>query len=84
MEEEKELTGINKETKKKVKEHTDEWFPFLDMRMKWENGKVLTSYSDSMASKSINKLYPDHAAALNATNLVHGKFPKLREIWKIN
>eukprot|EP00957_Ditylum_brightwellii_P097170 7400501-Ditylum_brightwellii.AAC.1 len=42
----------------------------------------LTSYSDSTANKFIDKLYPDHAEALNAANLVNGKFPKFGEIWK--
>eukprot|EP00957_Ditylum_brightwellii_P091315 6953387-Ditylum_brightwellii.AAC.1 len=42
----------------------------------------LTSYSDSMAEKLIDKLYPDHAAALNVVNLIKDKFPKFGEIWK--
>eukprot|EP00957_Ditylum_brightwellii_P021624 1630735-Ditylum_brightwellii.AAC.1 len=42
----------------------------------------LTSYSDSTAEKSIDKLYPDHAVALKAADLVRDEFPKLREIWK--
>eukprot|EP00957_Ditylum_brightwellii_P043680 3311237-Ditylum_brightwellii.AAC.1 len=41
VEEEKELLGINKETKKKIKECTNEWFLFLDMKIKWENAKLL-------------------------------------------
>eukprot|EP00957_Ditylum_brightwellii_P131148 10002954-Ditylum_brightwellii.AAC.1 len=101
-EEEKEWTGINKETKKKVKEHIDEWFLKEDQQLKYVDQQSthrpltiksiaawvytglsrLASYSDSMVSKSINKLYPDHAAALNTANLVNRKFPKLGEIWK--
>eukprot|EP00957_Ditylum_brightwellii_P182163 13878894-Ditylum_brightwellii.AAC.1 len=85
------------EHQQRDKEHIDEWFPFLDMRMKWENEKLLfrvyrkedqqlkyvdqqsthrpstfksiatgvytrlshlTSYSDSMASKSIDRPGP--------------------------
>eukprot|EP00957_Ditylum_brightwellii_P156358 11900920-Ditylum_brightwellii.AAC.1 len=42
----------------------------------------LTSYSDSTAEKCIDKLYPDHTKALNAVNLMNGKFPKFGEIWK--
>eukprot|EP00957_Ditylum_brightwellii_P142696 10872519-Ditylum_brightwellii.AAC.1 len=42
----------------------------------------LTSYSDSTVSKSIDKLYPDHAAVLNTAHLVNGKFPNFGEIWK--
>eukprot|EP00957_Ditylum_brightwellii_P126575 9646930-Ditylum_brightwellii.AAC.1 len=41
-----------------------------------------TSYSDSMAEKLIDELYPDHAAALKAADLVKDKFLKFREIWK--
>eukprot|EP00957_Ditylum_brightwellii_P183801 14000233-Ditylum_brightwellii.AAC.1 len=82
-EEEGEWKSISKETRKRVKEHIDKWFPFLDMRMKWENEKFhLTSYSDSTASRSIDKLYPDHAKALNTANLVNGKSPKFGVIWK--
>eukprot|EP00957_Ditylum_brightwellii_P125135 9539234-Ditylum_brightwellii.AAC.1 len=42
----------------------------------------LTSYSDSTAVKSIDKIYPDHAAALKAADLIGDKFPKLGEVWK--
>eukprot|EP00957_Ditylum_brightwellii_P141980 10816510-Ditylum_brightwellii.AAC.1 len=41
----------------------------------------LTSSSDSTAEKSVDKLYPDHTAALKAANLVKDKFPKFGEIW---
>eukprot|EP00957_Ditylum_brightwellii_P120750 9210567-Ditylum_brightwellii.AAC.1 len=34
-----------------------------------------------MASKSIDKLYPDHAVALDIANLVNRKFLKLGQIW---
>eukprot|EP00957_Ditylum_brightwellii_P153871 11711869-Ditylum_brightwellii.AAC.1 len=40
-EEEEEWSSLSKETRKKVKKHIDEWFPFLDMKMKWENEKCL-------------------------------------------
>eukprot|EP00957_Ditylum_brightwellii_P151596 11544732-Ditylum_brightwellii.AAC.1 len=39
----------------------------------------LTFYSDSMARKSIDKLYPDHAAALKAADLIGDNFPKFGE-----
>eukprot|EP00957_Ditylum_brightwellii_P086620 6590691-Ditylum_brightwellii.AAC.1 len=42
----------------------------------------LTSYLDSTTEKSIDKLYPDHAAALKVADLVKDKFPKFGEIWK--
>eukprot|EP00957_Ditylum_brightwellii_P182694 13915738-Ditylum_brightwellii.AAC.1 len=38
---EEEWDGISKMTQKKVKEHTGAWFPFLDMKMKWESSKLL-------------------------------------------
>eukprot|EP00957_Ditylum_brightwellii_P148700 11321546-Ditylum_brightwellii.AAC.1 len=41
VEEEAECSSLSKETRKKVKEHTGEWFPFLDMKMKWENEQLL-------------------------------------------
>ena len=41
----------------------------------------LTSYSKSMAEKSIDKLYPDHAAALKVADLVDNNFPKFGEVW---
>eukprot|EP00957_Ditylum_brightwellii_P174600 13294011-Ditylum_brightwellii.AAC.1 len=42
----------------------------------------LTSHSDSTAGKLIDKLYPDHAIALNAANLMKDKLPTFEEIWK--
>eukprot|EP00957_Ditylum_brightwellii_P079463 6042908-Ditylum_brightwellii.AAC.1 len=39
----------------------------------------LTSYSESMAEMPIDKLYPDHAAALKSANLVEDNFPKFGE-----
>eukprot|EP00957_Ditylum_brightwellii_P202764 15331729-Ditylum_brightwellii.AAC.1 len=41
MKEEEEWDGISKMTRKKVKEHTGNWFPLLDMKMKWESNKLL-------------------------------------------
>eukprot|EP00957_Ditylum_brightwellii_P136367 10400218-Ditylum_brightwellii.AAC.1 len=40
-EEEDEWSSLTKEMRKKVKEHIDEWFLFLDMKVKWENEKLL-------------------------------------------
>eukprot|EP00957_Ditylum_brightwellii_P199772 15228832-Ditylum_brightwellii.AAC.1 len=42
----------------------------------------LTSYSESTAEKSIDEIYPEHAEALNAANLMKDKFPTFGEIWK--
>ena len=41
----------------------------------------LTSYSDSTAKMPIDKLYPDHAAALKSANLLDDNFPKFGEVW---
>eukprot|EP00957_Ditylum_brightwellii_P163469 12445960-Ditylum_brightwellii.AAC.1 len=41
MREEEEWDGISKTTRKKVKGHTGKWFPFLDMKMKWERNRLL-------------------------------------------
>eukprot|EP00957_Ditylum_brightwellii_P206393 15348219-Ditylum_brightwellii.AAC.1 len=41
LEEEEAWDGLSKVTRKKVKEHIGEWFPFLDMKMEWENNRLL-------------------------------------------
>eukprot|EP00957_Ditylum_brightwellii_P046763 3548933-Ditylum_brightwellii.AAC.1 len=41
----------------------------------------LTSYSKSTVEKPIDKLYPDHAAALKAADLADDNFPKFGEVW---
>eukprot|EP00957_Ditylum_brightwellii_P033012 2503019-Ditylum_brightwellii.AAC.1 len=40
-EEEEEWSSLSQETRKKVKEHINKRFPFLNMKMKWENEKLL-------------------------------------------
>eukprot|EP00957_Ditylum_brightwellii_P131890 10057657-Ditylum_brightwellii.AAC.1 len=96
MEEEEELGRTSKTMRKKVKEHTeDQQLKYVDQQSTHRPNTFksivmgvytilsrLTSYSDSMAEKSIDELYPDHAAALNAANLIKDKFPKFREILK--
>eukprot|EP00957_Ditylum_brightwellii_P202868 15332142-Ditylum_brightwellii.AAC.1 len=40
----------------------------------------LTSYSKSTVGKSIDKLYPSHAKALNVANIVKDNFPTFGEL----
>eukprot|EP00957_Ditylum_brightwellii_P011249 851024-Ditylum_brightwellii.AAC.1 len=41
----------------------------------------LTSSSKSTAEMPIDKLYPDHTAALKAVDLADDNFPKFGEVW---
>eukprot|EP00957_Ditylum_brightwellii_P156368 11901539-Ditylum_brightwellii.AAC.1 len=90
-EEDKEWSSLSKETRKKE----DQQLKYVDQHNThrpstfksvatdvYSRLSQLTSYSDSTAKKSIDKLYPDHAKALNAANLVNGRFPKFGEIWE--
>eukprot|EP00957_Ditylum_brightwellii_P153801 11706326-Ditylum_brightwellii.AAC.1 len=63
------MEGHHQGVKEEVYRKEDQQLKYMDQQ-------------NSTVSKSINKLYPDHAAALNTANLVNGKFPRFRGIWK--